>query len=95
MLDALVNVDGYRAAHGLSESGFKLVGDMDLSGAVTNADIQALLNRLTGQSGQSVREISLEVFGDEDFLEAYTASVPEPATFALLAVGGVALLRRR
>jgi hypothetical protein len=95
MLDALTNVEAYKTAHGLSESGFKLVGDIDANGSVSNADIQSMLDLLTSGGGMSVQQIALEVFGDEHFLDTYAASVPEPASLGLLAVGGLTALRRR
>jgi hypothetical protein len=95
MLDALVDLEGYQAAHGLSDSGLKLVGDLDGSGAVTNADIQAMLDYLTGQSGMSAREISLQLFGDQQYLDDVVSSVPEPGTWLIIGANLVILLRRR
>jgi hypothetical protein len=95
MLDALVDLDGYRSQHALNDAELLAIGDLDYTGQVANADIQAMLDYLTGQSGMSVHAIALEVFGDKHYLDGYTASMPEPATLGLLALGGAALLRPR
>jgi hypothetical protein len=98
MLDALVDLDGYRSAHGLSEADLRHIGDLDGGGQVTNSDIQAMLDLLTGQSGQSVADISLEVFGSASCIDAYAAQVPEPQTLGILGMAGtvfVALRRAR
>jgi hypothetical protein len=53
MLDALVDLEGYRAAHGLSDDELRLIGDANSDGSVTNADIQALLDLLTSGGSQT------------------------------------------
>jgi hypothetical protein len=95
MLDALVDLDAYRATHGLTEPQLLRLGDIDRNGAVNNADIQAMLDLLTSQSGQSAAEISLEVFGDAQYLDRYATSVPEPASAAAVSLIGVLALRHR
>jgi hypothetical protein len=96
MLDALTNLDGYQSSRGLSDSELRVIGDIDHNGAVANADIQALLNLLTGGGSAAVRALSLEVFGDESYLDAVAASVPEPGTLMALATGaGIVWTRRR
>jgi MYXO-CTERM domain-containing protein len=96
MLDALVDLDGYKAEHGLDDEELKEVGDLDGDDAVTNADIQAMLDYLTGGGGLAeIQALSLEVFGDAHVLDGYASSVPEPASLALAGMAGVTLLRRR
>jgi hypothetical protein len=95
MLDALVNLEGYRTAHGLTQAHLHAVGDIDGSSAVTNADIQAMLDLLTSGGGTSAQQIALQVFGDEHYLDTYASSVPEPTSLALLTLSGIALARRR
>jgi hypothetical protein len=51
MLDALVNLDGYKASHYLLDADLISVADVDGNGAVGNTDIQALLDLLTSAGG--------------------------------------------
>jgi hypothetical protein len=95
MLDALVDLDGYKAAHELSDAELLLVGDIDDNGAVSNADIQAMLDDLTGGGGLAeIQALSLEVFGDAHVLDQHATHVPEPASAVILAMAGACLLVR-
>ena len=51
MLAALTNVNNYKTMNGLSDSNVLTIGDIDHSGSVTNADVQALLNVLKSGGG--------------------------------------------
>jgi hypothetical protein len=96
MLDALVDLEGYQAAHGLSHAELLLIGDLDDSGAVSNTDIQAMLDALTGGGGLAeIHALSLELFGDEHQLDGYATPVPEPASAVILAFTGAGVLVRR
>jgi hypothetical protein len=95
MLDALVNVEGYKQQRGLSDAQVLEVGDIDGSGAFANSDIQPMLDLLTSASGMSVAEISMEVFGDASHLAGYARPVPEPGCAALIVSAAPALLARR
>jgi hypothetical protein len=96
MLDALVDLDGYKAEHGLDDEELKQVGDLNMDDAVTNADIQAMLDYLTGGGGLAeIQALSLEVFGDANYLDGYVSAVPEPTTLALAGLAGVGLFKRR
>jgi Tol biopolymer transport system component len=95
MLDALVDLDGYKTAHGLSDEQLLIIGDIDRNGVLANTDIQAMLDLLTTQGGQSAQQIALEVFGDENDLDGYAAPVPEPASAAAVSLGSLLALRRR
>jgi beta-glucanase (GH16 family) len=77
MLAALCDKPAFAAGHGLTTDQLNLIGDLDGDGKFTNADIQALLHVL-GTSAS----------GSEP-----PAIVPEPGSFILLALGGVAFLR--
>ena len=81
MLSALCDEPAFAAAHGLTIDQLALVGDLNGDGKFTNADIQQLLNALGTQYAGS----------------GALASVPEPTSFTLLALCGLALgaLERR
>jgi hypothetical protein len=51
-------LNAYKVAHGLGDTNLLAIGDLDHSGAVTNADIQSLLNLIASGAGivQSVPE---------------------------------------
>jgi PEP-CTERM motif len=51
MLAAVADVNNYKAMNGLSNSNVLTIGDVDHSGAVTNGDVQALLNLLKSGGG--------------------------------------------
>jgi hypothetical protein len=95
MLDALTNVEGYKAQHGLTDAQLLRIADLDGNGAFTNADIQAMLDRLTGGGSQTVADISLELFGDAHYLDGVVAQVPEPASLGLLLAGSAVVRARR
>jgi autotransporter-associated beta strand protein len=95
MLDALVDLDGYKTTHGIDDEQLKDVGDLNGDDAVTNADIQAMLDYLTGGGGLAeIQALSLEVFGDAHVLDAYATSVPEPSTALFFTLAGAGLLLR-
>jgi hypothetical protein len=53
LLDALVDLDGYKTSHSLSDADLVAVGDIDGNGSVSNTDIQALLDLLTSGGPQT------------------------------------------
>jgi hypothetical protein len=55
MLKALCDLPAYKTSRGLTEAGLLAIGDLNASGAVTNADIQSLLNLLSG--GGSIQTV--------------------------------------
>ena len=71
------------------------------NGILTHGVYVHSYSKATGNSGQfskSVVDNAATIWGDYYFLEAiakYEAVVPEPASISLLAVGGLAILRRR
>src|SRR5262249_4376278 len=75
MLSALCDEPAFAAAHGLTIDQLALVGDLNGDGKFTNADIQQLLTTLGTQYAGS----------------GALASVPEPTSFTLLALCGLAL----
>ena len=59
MLKALTDLPAYKTARGLTDAGLLAIGDLNNSGAVTNSDIQSLLNILSGSGSiQAVPEPS-------------------------------------
>ena len=79
MLNALCDEPGFAAAHDLTIDQLALIGDLDGDGKFTNADIQSLLHKLSTPNPGN----------------GPLTSVPEPSSFILLALGGIALLRRK
>ena len=79
MLTALSDEPGFAAAHGLTVGQLALVGDLDGDMAFTNADVQVLLQMLATQASGS----------------GTLTSVPEPAGFILLAIGGLGVWQRK
>jgi glucose/arabinose dehydrogenase len=57
MLDALVDLEGYQAEHGLSDARLVQIGDINRDAAVNNLDIQAMLDLLTS-GGESVEAVA-------------------------------------
>ena len=51
MLGALVDLKGYELSHGLTDAQLQVIGDLDGDFQLTNADIQPLLDLLSGGSG--------------------------------------------
>ena len=51
MLAALTDLNSYKATNSLSDANLLSIGDIDSSGAVTNADVQALLDLLKSGGG--------------------------------------------
>lgn len=83
MLDALVDLESYKSANGLSDVDLLAIGDINGLGGVTNDDIQPLLDLLTGSSLLAANNLQ---------------SVPEPSAIALFiagSVGGAGAWRRR
>jgi hypothetical protein len=96
MLDALVNLEGYKAEHSLTDEELQQIGDLNGDDAVTNADIQAMLDFLTGGGGLAeIQALSLEVFGDANYLNGVVSRVPEPSSLALVVLGGILIARLR
>ncbi len=71
MLNALVDLNAFATVHALSDSQLLAIGDLNNSSAVTNADIQPLLDLLAGQGPGNTSVVG----------------VPEPASAALLVIG--------
>ena len=67
MMSALSNKPEFATSHSLTADQLRLLGDLNGDGKFTNADLQALLSRLSSGGG--------------------SASVPEPTTLVLLALG--------
>ena len=65
MLSAMTDLYSYQTAHNLSGTELLAIGDLDRSGAITNADIQSLLSFLASgsQTPQSVPEPSSILLG--------------------------------
>ena len=53
MLDALADLNNYKTAHSLDSSSLLSIGDLDHSGAITNADLQGLLDLLKSGGGST------------------------------------------
>ena len=51
MVTALADLNAYKSANSLTSAQLLSIGDIDLSGTVTNADVQTLLNLLKGGGG--------------------------------------------
>ena len=51
MIAALTDLNAYKSADSLTSAQLLSIGDIDLSGTVTNADVQALLNLLKSGGG--------------------------------------------
>jgi hypothetical protein len=83
MLNALKDLNAYKSTNNLSTDDLLNVGDIDLSGVISNVDIQA----------------ELDLVSSLGFGSGAVASVPEPASLVLLGLGSLALigsqLRRR
>jgi hypothetical protein len=89
-----VDLDGYKAAHRMTDAQMLRIGDIDDNGAVTNADIQAMLDLLTGGGLTEIQALSMEVFGDAHVLDTFATTVPEPASAAML-LSSLTFMRRR
>jgi hypothetical protein len=65
MLAALADLNTFKANHGLSATDLLAIGDTNHDGAVTNADLQSLLNLLIGGggSGATATETTANVSG--------------------------------
>ncbi len=77
MMTALTDLNVWKSTKGLTTDDVLNIGDVNLSGFITNADIQAELDLLGSLGLGSV------------------SSVPEPASWLLLGLGGVIFLARR
>jgi hypothetical protein len=77
MLSALVDLNKFKTTFGLSNDDLLKIGDINQSGAVTNADIQAELDLVASVPKGSI------------------ATVPEPSTLILAALGLVIVWRMK
>lgn len=76
MAGALADTQAYKLASGITYDGALVkLGDVDGNGALTNTDVQALIVYLANNGGGS----------------GSLAAVPEPASGAMLVVGGISL----
>ncbi len=71
MLTALVDLNAFKSSHAISEADLVTLADLDNSGAVTNADIQPLLDSVIAQGSGAIA----------------IGNVPEPNGTILLALG--------
>src|SRR4029079_6880415 len=80
-LSALTDFAAYKTSRGMSTDDFLNVADVDLSGFVSNADLQSLIGILLSGGGSG----------------AQTPAVPEPETMVLIVMGalpGLMLIRK-
>jgi hypothetical protein len=57
MLSALTNLDGYCSNNSLNAAQLLSIGDLDHSGAVSNADLQSLLNLIATAGSGSIAPV--------------------------------------
>ena len=81
MLAALIDVKEYQSSHGLTDAQLLAIADVNKSGTVNNADIQALLNLLRSGGGSGS--------GDS------ATAVPEPASVVTLCMGMLTIVSLR
>ena len=102
----IVAADGYVSITGVGSSA--LIGDADDNGVVNAADYIILKTHIGMASGATTADGDFDGDGDVDWddlqiLQAHygetiagaAGTIPEPATLGLLAIGAVAILRRR
>ena len=53
LMNALVDLNAYKSANSLTSDDVLNIGDLDLSGNITNADLQGLLDYLKGGHGST------------------------------------------
>jgi hypothetical protein len=86
MLQALADPAGYKMAYHVSDSDFAIIGDLDHSGTVDNADVQAMIFRLQNPGGDVLPSA---------VPEPGALSLLLPATLATLPLTQPRLLGRR
>jgi hypothetical protein len=84
---ALTNRAGYESTVGVNDAMLNIVGDADESGTFDNADLQGLIYELI--HGTSFLVGNPRPLGESDLRDNSTAAVPEPASWLLLAIGGL------
>jgi uncharacterized protein YjbI with pentapeptide repeats len=79
MLSALTDLNAYETAHGLSDAALILLGDLNGDHAVTNADLQPLINLIANETSQAVPEPATVVLAACGFVGLAAAARRRPS----------------